>query len=195
MICWGGIGVFLLAHAAGGHLERVQIWGSATFGIILTVYAGAVALGTASRYTVFQRQAGYSPGGSSGLPIAPLPPLCATGAFYLPKIRARRRFVCMQSSLTVDRGSILIAANADASTYMYGAQVADRTGIWAILLASASIRSAEVGWQYFGRSRYPALRIKYFESKHRRKSVILAFDNEESRLQLIDHLRSVGGSI
>lgn len=103
-------------------------------------------------------------------------PLRASGVFALGS--HSQRFTSTPALLIDVEGAPVVCANIDASSSFHGIKVSDRSGIWTIQIGAAG-RDLELGHQYYGLTRRPALRIRH--GSQAKATTVLAFDDDAQR--------------
>jgi len=81
-----------------------------------------------------------------------------SGVFYLQK--DARRFTWLECSLGESLGKAVATANVDASTIFLSYRILKRMNTVTRPLVRGNGAFVETGWQYYGFSRYPALRVR-----------------------------------
>jgi hypothetical protein len=84
-------------------------------------------------------------------------------------------------------GRIVACANIDASSHFMGFKTNDRAGMWTIDLAIDGLPQVELGYQYYGRRRLPAVRVLHSE-RGKQRTTVLACDDENVRAMVVARL-------
>ncbi|MBZ0153075.1 MAG: hypothetical protein K8J09_16250 [Planctomycetes bacterium] len=121
------------------------------------------------------------------VPADEVVPVRGSGVFRLGQ--HTRRFTNMGAVLVDAEGTPVLCANVDASSRFMGVKTTDRRGIWTIELPSAGLRSLDVGHQYYGFRRRPALRVHHADG-NREATTVMSCDDLAALRTLADRLTS-----
>jgi hypothetical protein len=162
---------------------NVALWSSLSSVSALALLALLTAW--SRRYVIFRSddQAVVAP--------APAPPVDeaifvhASGLFTLGGLS--KRFPWMPAGLVAADGRIVVCSNIDASSSFMGFKTNDRAGMWTIDLAIDGLPAVELGYQYYGRRRLPAVRVFHSEGG-KRKTTVLACDDDNVRAMVVARL-------
>lgn len=169
----------------GRHPGDLGVWSALT--AVLAIALLAMLTTWRNRYVVF-RASGALPdpdGAAAPLPVDEPLPVRVSGIFQLAQ--HTRRFTNMRAVLADAEGTPVVCANVDASSSFMGVKTADRVGIWTIPLPQRELQSIDVGYQYLGFRRLPALRVRHRGSK-REVTTVLNCDDGGSLRVLADRL-------
>lgn len=136
------------------------------------------------RYVIFRGDPGavvasVTPPADEGIPVL------ASGTFTLGA--HQKRFPWCSAGVIAADGHLVVLANIDASSHFMGIKTKDRAGVWAIDLAVDGLPELELGYQYYGRRRLPAVRVFHSDGRKQRTSV-LACEDENVRAMLVAFL-------
>jgi len=98
-----------------------------------------------------------------------------------------KRFPWIPAGLVAADGRIVVCANIDASSHFMGVKTSDRAGMWTIDLAIDGLPQFELGYQYYGRRRLPAVRVFHSEGG-KQQATVLACDDETVRAMVVARL-------
>jgi hypothetical protein len=154
---------------------------SALISLVLFAVVALFVIATANGNTIFQRK-------DLGSPVSKLKSVESlrvggTGTFALDRSGevVEKRFIEVPSVLArAEDGNPALFSNIDASSRFMGFTTSDRSGVWSIAIAPASVRGAESGFLYWGTARRPAFRFMYVTARGDRRRAIITADNVQA---------------
>lgn len=99
----------------------------------------------------------------------------------------RKRFTWVPGGLVAADGRIVVCANVDASSRFMGFKTSDLAGVWMVDLALDGLPQLELGYQYYGRRRLPAVRV-FHRQGGKQATTVLACDDESVRAMVVARL-------
>lgn len=161
----------------------VALWSSLSSVSALALLALLTAW--SRRYVIFRSddQAVVAP--AAAPPVDEAIFVLASGLFTLGSVS--KRFPWMPAGLVAADGRIVVCSNIDASSSFMGVKTNDRAGLWTIDLAIDGLPEVELGYQYFGRRRLPAVRV-FHSDGGKRKSTVLACEDDNVRAMVVARL-------
>ncbi|MFN8824291.1 MAG: hypothetical protein ACK501_04945 [Planctomycetota bacterium] len=161
----------------------VALWSSlAAFGSLTLL---ALLTAWSRRYVIFRGDADAVVAPTAAPPVDEAIFVHASGLFTLGGVS--KRFPWIPAGLVAADGRIVACANIDASSHFMGFKTNDRAGMWTIDLASDGLPQFEIGYQYYGRRRLPAVRVFHSEGGKSRTTV-LACEDENVRAMVVARL-------
>lgn len=118
----------------------------------------------------------------------------ASGRFAVAGHKPRRFLAIPVQFGRLRSGRIGLQAHVDASSYFLGVKTADREGLWTISLEPEVLAKAEVGQQYIGFQRRPALRFHHEDARGRRTTTVVSCATEAERRGLVQALAELVAS-
>jgi len=99
----------------------------------------------------------------------------ASGQFTLGG--TSKRLPWIPAGLVAADGRIVVFSNIEASSHFMGIKTKDLAGVWTIDFAIDGLPQFELGYQYYGRRRFPAVRVFHSEGGKQRTSVLACEDD------------------
>jgi len=163
----------------------------------LGIYTMALLLGS----VIFRRQQRVAAGSSAPAAAGEFQQVAdvrASGPFYLHAGMGERFVQVPASVVELDDGGLGVYANVDASIsqtlYFFTISKEKRVGYWLLWVGHRTVRNVELGMQYLGLGRRPAIRCRFQSPNGVRSTLVLSFDTEESRsVVLAELLRRAAG--